>query len=224
LYVGGEFVKVAGQQQMHLTAFDANNSLIPWYPNVDGEVRAVAVGPTSAAGETLYIGGRFDLVNSQVRRRIAQVDQQGQVTAWNPWGYNPVTAGQAVNALAYMNGTLYAAGAFSVMGRNLAQIDDAGMITPIQGLDYQAWSLAVSGGKLTVGGDFTMVSNLVGSASPRNHVATIDLTTKTLTSFAPNVLTGTVYALAPEGASMHLGGTFTQINDQLVSGFATLAQ
>ena len=224
LYVGGEFAYVAGTPRGRLAAFGASGQLLGWAPNADYGVRALAVGPYFVSGETVYVGGRFGVINGQMRRRIAQIDEQGQLTSWNPWGVELVGQQEVVNALRYSDGMIYAGGLFTRLGRNVAQITETGTINQMQGADLQVWSLALADSQLTIGGDFTQVLNPSGPPTVRNRVATIDTATHALTAWAPNIGVGTVYAVAPEGASVHIGGSFTQVNDQVVSGFATLAK
>jgi hypothetical protein len=90
-------------------AFDtATGGLLSWNPNVNGEVRALAV-----AGQTVYLGGGFTTVGGLTRRRLAAVNaSSGQPTSWNP---NPSAK---VNALATDGLTVWLGGTFTSVGGN----------------------------------------------------------------------------------------------------------
>ena len=221
LYVGGEFNSMNGTIRNRLAAFAANGQLLGWAPNADHYVHALAVSPDVGAGETVYIGGQFGAINGQVRRRIAQVDSDfGSPTAWNPWGYETVNQQEVVHALVYSNGTVYAGGLFSRLGANLAQITAGGVLTPM-GANSRVWTLALSGSTLYVGGEFGQVYNGSGWVA-RNRVAAIATATRTVTSFDPDIGDREVYSIATDSGSVHVGGSFTQVGGQVVSGFATV--
>ena len=221
LYVGGEFSSMNGTIRNRLAAFAANGQLLGWAPNADHYVHAIAVSPDLGAGETVYIGGQFGAINGQVRRRIAQIDSDiGLPTAWNPWGYETVSQYEVVHALVYANGTVYAGGLFTRLGKNLLQISASGVLTPM-GTDSRVWALALSGSTLYVGGEFAQVYN--GSSwVARNRVAAINTATRAVTSFDPDIGDREVYSLATESGSVHLGGSFSQVDGYVVSGFATV--
>jgi hypothetical protein len=210
-----------GTQRNRLAAFAANGQLLGWAPNADHYVHAIAVSPNTGAGETVYLGGQFGAINGQVRRRLAQVDSDlGLPTAWNPWGYEIVSQYDVVHALTYSNGNVYAGGVFARLGQNLSQISAGGIVTPM-GANNRVWSLALSGSTLYVGGEFSQVYN--GSTwVPRNRIAAIDTATRAVKSFDPNIGDREVYAIAPEGNDVHIGGSFTQVDGYVESGFATV--
>ena len=101
LYVGGEFTKVDGKQQMHLAAFDLRpatyGKLLPAFTiggkaTVDpliknsanalrGRVRALLVGPsltgatgTSGPSSTLYVGGDFVSALGSTAQQLVAID------------------------------------------------------------------------------------------------------------------------------------------------------
>jgi trimeric autotransporter adhesin len=88
-------------------AFDATTGgLLAWNPNVNGEVRALAV-----AGQRVYLGGGFSRVGSSSRRRLAAVDaSSGLATSWNP------SVSAKVNALATDGSTVWLGGTFTSVG------------------------------------------------------------------------------------------------------------
>ena len=86
VYVGGAFTNLvppagsaaAGVTRNRLAAFDvAGGSLLPWNPDANGTVRALAV---SADGTKLYVGGDFTKIGGVSAPKIAMLDRAtGQV-------------------------------------------------------------------------------------------------------------------------------------------------
>lgn len=81
VYVGGAFTKlvppsrgsVAAVTRNRLAAFDvAGRSLLPWNPDANGRVRALAV---SADGTKLYVGGDFTRIGGVSAPKIAVLDR-----------------------------------------------------------------------------------------------------------------------------------------------------
>jgi hypothetical protein len=225
LYVGGEFRYVAGTPRNRLASFGPAGELSGWSPNADLEVHAIAASPDFGLGETVYVGGSFNAINGQLRRRIAQIDAQAQPTAWNPWGGDSAGAHEAVHALQYSSGTIYAGGLFAGrLGRNLAQISQGGAILPWLGPDSRVWALALSGRTLYVGGDFTQVLDPAGPPTPRNRLAAIDIVERKVTAWNPNVANGEVNLIAPAAnGALRVGGSFTQVGNRVEGAFTSLA-
>jgi PKD repeat protein len=90
-------------------AFDAaTGKVLPGFaPTVSGEVDAVTAGP----GGTVYIGGQFNTVNGQTRKKIAQLNlSDGSLTGFKVSGIDG-----AINDLELFGGRLYLAGNFTVV-------------------------------------------------------------------------------------------------------------
>lgn len=81
------------------------------------------------------------------------------------------------------------------------------------------YAVAVSGNTIYIGGSFSSVG---GTA--RNSIAAIDATTKTVTSWNPNVSGGgaSVYTIAISGTDIYVGGFFTTIGGQARNNIAKL--
>lgn len=93
-------------------------------PNVNDEIRAVAVSPDS---QTVYIGGRFTTVNGKTRTRVAALDA---VTGKLRNGWNVDIPSGNVEALAVdAAGNVYIGGSFNVVQNQgqfaLAKVDGA---------------------------------------------------------------------------------------------------
>jgi large repetitive protein len=81
VYVGGDFSTVDGIPHGHVAAFDtATGALLPWAPNVGGQVRGLALTPS-----TVYVGGNFPSANGLPRTHFAAfATSNAQMTPWAP--------------------------------------------------------------------------------------------------------------------------------------------
>ncbi len=164
-----------------------------------------------------YVGGDFTSTSDGITsaKRIAAWDG----SAWStlPIGSsNGVTSG--VTALSVFGGKLYVGGTFIHLG------DGTTSANRIVAWDGSAWSnltigssngvggpvsaLAVYGGKLYVGGAFT----ILGDGTSANRIAAWDGSTwSNLTIGSSNGVTSTVNALAVFGGKLYVGGAFTTL-------------
>jgi hypothetical protein len=187
-----------------------------------GRVEAMVV---QADGKVI-IGGAFGYVNAagDARVNLARFNANGTLdTSFN----FKVTS--TVNALAIVGNTLYLGGDFtgvtkvggaSFLRNRLAAID-------LSTLNVTAWNpdadgevmaLATSGTKVYAGGAFTFIGGV-----QRVGAAAFDTQTGgTLTTWDPEifdanapppVFQGIVYALAPFGSTMYVGGRFTHVGN-----------
>jgi len=185
-------------------AFDATvstNNLLPWNPNPDGPVLALA-----AACDTIYVGGDFTSVGGQARSRLAAVDPAvGMVTGWNPG------ADGRVQSLLRVGRTLYAGGAFTEVAGlarpRLAALDTtSGQPTFWQPEPaFKVFTVALAGNLVFAGGE--------NAGIPRRNLVAIDLRTGKPTDWQPDP-DGSVYAMDFTGDALYLGGDFTSVGGQ----------
>jgi hypothetical protein len=161
LYAGGEFTNIGGQPRSNIAALDTTTGLATaWDPGASSRVEALA-----ANGTTVYAGGHFVSIGGAPRSRVAALDATtGAATAWDPNAYDYLLA------LAVNGATTYAGGVFTGIGgltRNrVAALDDAASSL----LDWnpnvsgaypfvfsRVSTIAVSGPKVYIGGDFTAI-------------------------------------------------------------------
>ena len=114
LYAGGGFTTIGGEGRNRLAALDASTASVSvktWDPNVSTgtNVQALALSGTTFANTTVYAGGDFSQVNTNVpRNKAAAFDADGAVlTTWNP------NLTQNVSAIALSGSTVYLGGWFS---------------------------------------------------------------------------------------------------------------
>ena len=129
VYAGGIFTTLCGAAgtsscaetttvpRNRLAAINADGTLAAWNPNASGQVNALAV-----SGSTVYAGGGFTTLcgaagtsscaetTTVTRNRLAAINADGTLAAWNP------DANSTVRALAVSGATLRAGGGFTTMG------------------------------------------------------------------------------------------------------------
>jgi Domain of unknown function (DUF5122) beta-propeller len=189
VYIGGSFTSVrpAGSggtstTRNRVAAFDeATGALLPWNPNVSGNVRAIDI-----VGSTAYLGGSFTSVGGASRRNLAAVDASstGAVQSWNPGASNQVLD------IGHINGTLYVGGDFTTVAGSartrLAAFDTStGSLTswaPSADALVKALSVTADGSKVIVGGDFTHVNG-----TTQSHIAALDPSTGAALPWATHV-------------------------------------
>ena len=80
VYLAGSFTSVNSVARSNLAAVDATTGAVTsWNPKAGGPVRVIVKGPNG----NLFIGGGFGTVNSQTRKRLAEVTPAGTVTSWS---------------------------------------------------------------------------------------------------------------------------------------------
>src|SRR3954447_13002664 len=110
-YIGGTFTSVGGEPRAKIAHILANGSVdLNFNPGVPGQNNAVNALAVSEDGSTLYVGGGFDNIASQVRHNLAALEAAtGKVTNFNPAGLG--TDGQ-VFALKVAGTQVYVGGQF----------------------------------------------------------------------------------------------------------------
>jgi hypothetical protein len=200
LYAGGDFT-TAGGNAVNFIAYWNGSSWSALGSGMNNPVKALAV-----SGGGLYAGGQFTMAGGISANYIAY---------WNGSSWSALGSGMSlpVEALAVSGSTLYAGGYFQSAGglsaNFIAQwngtgwsalgpgISGRGVYTPVM-------ALAVSGGTLYAGGNFT----LAGTNSA-NYIAQWNGSGWSALSSGMNGFNSQVYALAASGSTLYAGGDFT---------------
>jgi hypothetical protein len=205
LYVGGQFTRVrppgvaAGTDEVvrnGAAAFNATTgALLKWNPNVNGNVRTIAVVKTR-----VYLGGTFSKVGGRARSNIAAVNTTtGALAQWNPG------ASRSVFIIRQgPNGNLFVGGDFGNFGgrtrHHLAEVARSGSapvsswapnIGQISGFacpprcSPRVFTIAFStnGKRVYFGGHFGSVNGVA-----RNEIAAVPLNnSRQVLAFNPNI-------------------------------------
>ena len=218
VYAGGAFTFVNGNPQKYAAAFDpATNAVTGWVPAPNDQVFALEV-----VGSTVYAGGAFSQIGSTPTSRTglaALTATGGSASAWNP-----KVAGQVYAIAAPGDGsTVYVGGSFATVNTNVARDNVVALdATTANATSFSTTvggsvdAVAVSGGKLGIGGEFRSAGAGGSTAGPvaRSNLAAIDLTTGKPTAWNPNA-NDTVDVLRIVGSTMYAGGAFTAVNGNL---------
>ena len=178
----------------------------------NGEVRCIAV-----TSDRIYVGGTFSTIDgTDSHHKVAAFDLTTHaLLSWNAWFNDHVdciTVSPTGDTI-FVGGefTFSGNGAFSNTRNGLAAYDKNGNLlgwNPNPG--SYILSLVVKNNTLYVGGNF---SNISGTS--RNRLAAFSLSDMSLTSWNPNVSTGTVIqaiAASATGDTIYAGGSFSQVN------------
>jgi hypothetical protein len=181
LYAGGLISTAGGQPRSRLAAFDlANRTLSDW--KVTFGPTSSRIGTISLAGDSVYIGGRFDSINGNPRTNAAAISAStGEILPWSPNPDRPLAS------IAAMPDFVVIAGEFTKVGsqnrQHLAAVDTAiGAVTPWSpNPDFLLRKAFIADNTLYVGGFFFELANEV-----TRGIAAFPLTTSTPTvQFAP---------------------------------------
>jgi hypothetical protein len=196
---------------------------------INGADNAVYAAAVDGSGN-LYVGGSFTVAGDVVANRIAK---------WNGTNWSALGAGMDyhVYALAVSGNNVYAGGNFkyvtnsgqaAVLVNRIAKWDGttwtalgAG-IGGNPGFGYGVYALAVSGGDLYAGGDFTYATNTGPTSVLVNRVAKWNGNNwSALGSGMFGVMPQTgVYALAVSSNDLYAGGAFTTAGGRAANGIA----
>ncbi len=220
VFAGGSFNSVDGVARSNVAAIDATTgSATGWDPEADSTVTTLA-----ADGSTIYAGGFFSEIGGQPRVLLAALDATtGVATPWNP------QPNRSVNAITVSGSTVYVGGSFNQVGgvarSAIAALDPlTGLATPWDPDGNGAVdSIAVAGPTVYAGGAFSQIGG-----QTRNLIAALDANTGQATAWNPNgtlhnAFDPSVNAIAPDGATVYVGGHFTQIGGQTRQNLASLS-
>lgn len=175
VYVGGKLDGTGG-----IAAVDAATGDLLWQIPANNDVRALALSPD---GSRLFAGGSFTAVNGQPGKHLVAIDvaDQSLVTPWKG-----KTSGM-VRDLVVSGDTLFVGGTFGsvdgVASKGIGAVSattGARIATFNHSVDLGVMGLALTPDTLLLSGSFTQVDG-----QPRASVAAIDLSTYSLTSWAP---------------------------------------
>ncbi|WP_328464681.1 hypothetical protein OHA21_41470 [Actinoplanes sp. NBC_00393] len=201
VYVGGSFTKASWNGRMfprlRLAAFDGRTGeLLPWAPNADSTVRALAATPGG-----IYAAGYFHSVDGEKRDSLARLDPvTGAVGSFTH------DIDGTPYALAHGNGRLYLGGSFTAVDgtkrRNLAAFAlTTGRLdrTWRAQADDRVHTLAATGTQLFLGGAFHKVNGV----SSTLRLAAVSARTGVLDRYFRPKVTAEVNALTVDRSGVY---------------------
>ena len=186
-----------------------------------------SVNALAASGSTLYVAGNFNEANVGGPPVAANKVVRWGGSGWSALGSN---GGNGVDggalALAVSGNDLYVGGYFQTANiganpqtvvRRIARWDGTSWSAlgsgGGRGVNGPVYALAVMGGAVYAGGDFTHANTEAPAPTPANNIARWDGSAwSALGSAGGNGVNGRVRALAADGTGVYAGGDFTQAN------------
>lgn len=174
----------------------------------DGEVYAIA---QDAVGVT-YLGGTFTRVGMRASYGVTMDAIEGHLGAY------PMVNDVVQAAVSDGSGGFYVGGAFTDVGgsahNHLVHILASGALddTWNPDVDGTVYALYLSGNTLYVGGEFSSIDDGRG-AQTRNNLAALDTSGTLDDTWNPNV-GGGVYAIAVDGDTVYVGGSFGTVGGE----------
>ena len=224
LLVGGTFSSAGGTARANLAAFDARTGkLLPWRPSANGVVSGLA-----ATNGKIYIGGYFSRVGGKVRRGLAAVTAAGagRLLPWRPGlSYSSGISLAIGHGRVFVGGTFVPAGQKRTPGKptrftHLAAFSASGSGARIR---FASHALTTTpGGALSGGGVLAVRGGTLLLAEP-SRVAAFSVDGDGRHELWRTPVGGTVNAFATSGATLYLGGRFSQVDGQPRTNVAALA-
>ena len=175
VYLGGKLDGTGG-----IAALDASSGSLLWMVPADGDVRALTL---SDDGSTLFAGGKFLSVDGATHRNLVALNLADHtvIPTWKPSVRGPVRDLVATGNDVYVAGKITGVGGVAQRGIG-AVVAATGKRDAAFDLaaDNDVLGLALDGNTLILSGAFTAVDG-----APRNLLASIDLSTNTLTNWQP---------------------------------------
>ncbi len=214
LYFGGSFTTSNAFNSYGGALNKSDASINMNFPIIDGQVYT----SVSDGNGGLFIGGLFSFVGGVKRKNLAHINDDGEVTDWNP------EANERVYALALNEDILYVGGNFQHVGGKdkqfIAAVEvSSGIVTewnPSANSSIRSIIVDDENGIVYLGGFFVSVG---GQA--RNRIAAIDADTGLATAWNPGA-DKEVLTLTKNGNSIYAGGAFENIGGKSRSHIAEI--
>jgi hypothetical protein len=200
IYVGGKFTRVVSPTgesfgATNLARFFADTGVgdKSWTPKVTGaDMTKVNVYALAAAGENIWVGGKFEAVDNVARRNLAAVSADTGLVDPNVDSLVGTATSSGMRAMVASSTKVYIGGGFGKVDdkarKNLAAFDFSGELDQAwrPKSDKQVRTLAFScdGETVFAGGKIRNAAGPDGSFSPRSSIARFDATSGALDSWA----------------------------------------
>jgi trimeric autotransporter adhesin len=234
ILIGGEFTVVGGALRSRLAELDiASFTVTGWNPGADRTVYELVLHDrtTPVPTTTVFAGGLFTSAGGATRSRVAELDRTtGAATSWNPPSFEAANSGYFVGTIVPADPFVYVGGAFYEVGGQpragiAALYSDTGQLSGWNAntvFPCQVYAMALGGEGLFVGGFFQQIGGVA-----RDGLAVIDpfsAMPKSWDAATPAVNIGnSIAALAIDGPTVFVGGSFRSMAGSPRSGFAALS-
>jgi hypothetical protein len=212
VYIGGLFTTTNAASRPYISALNTANpgANKTWNSSLNSYVYTLVTD-----GTNIYAGGLFTQVNGVTARGLmAKFNLSGTLDAtWNP---NASGGGGSVEQLAFSGTSILAGGSFTSVGgttRNyLAKLNNTnGNASNWATANSYVFTLYVDGTTCYAGGYFSQLTSAGGSATARNYIGGITISTGNITAFNPGP-NSYVYTINKVGSNLYFGGQFTLVN------------
>jgi hypothetical protein len=198
-------------ERSNVLAYDIETgALLPFAPQVNGVVKAVAASPD---GSRIYIGGSFTQVNGQTRFNMAALDATtGELLS----DFKPSVGGTGVYVLVVQGSKVYAGGLFTQANgtarKNLAAFNapNGALMpwAPETDLQVDAMVADPGGEKIVVGGRFSRVNgntSMRGAAALDGSTGAVDPDWELVQTVKNGATTGKagIYSLAADDSAVY---------------------
>lgn len=217
IYAQGLLFSPPNNEFYVVVSLDAETGVTNWVQHTDGGFLNLEV-----SSGTVYVGGSFTSVGGLKRNHLAALDAAtGAVTDWNPNSLGGIFSLAVDGPTIYVGGDV--GGMIKIGGerRNyLAAVDAVtGKATPFNPpADGRVAALAIFGGVLYVGGDFSRIGG-----QSRSGLAAIDLSTGLPTDWNPSPnRPGFIdrFSISVSERAVYVTGGFTEIGGKYRPKFA----
>jgi hypothetical protein len=223
VYAGGLFGNINGTPRTRLAGIDSSGAVTGFdaalsgcqtrHTVKDGHSNPVCtpeVSSLTAAGDTLYVGGRFGQSGSTSRHNVAAFAlADGSLTGWDPKASDRVlTLGSSAGNV-FVGGELTSLNGLVRKGvAALSLTTGAGDPTFTADTDDEVLDLQLSpdASTLYLAGHFTTVNGAI-----RKHLAAVATSTGAVTGFQANT-DNDVLTMAYTGGALYAGGQFIRVN------------
>ncbi len=210
LYMGGFFQLTAGGNGVSVAAVElSSGKLLDWKPTING----IAVFSLAATNQHVYVGGQFQSIDGTPRLNVASFDASGVLENWNPLVNN------SVSGITLYKQTIYLSGRFTqINGKAQDGIAAVGLDANLQPFESKHSNIfpriTILNDKIYYGSYYPMENDMIGT-----QILRTDLNGKDdgwSLKLSPNSY---INSLTNDGASLYIGGSFSDSNGKYTGTF-----
>ena len=219
IFIAGQFYEVGEESKFSIVYDPETQEALDKGPVTNNNVTAAV--PDGNGG--WFIAGRFSSVKDSARTRIAQIDQNGNPTAWNASVIRTLGVTR-IRSLHLHEGYLYVGGYFNEVNgefrNNAAKLDaSTGDLMPWSpDPNDDVWEIGIYNDSLLLGGGFTEIDEV----TDKRFLALVDQEGGNVSDYFDVNLNATVCSFIINNEFIHLVGDFSVIGGTNSNLFATI--